>query len=435
MCSLIKQFIVKLSSKEIFKVFSFTAMSAVIKMITNLVSVKVLAVFVGPSGVALLGQLINFSSIVQTIGSGGINRGVTKYTAEYYEQPINIKYLLSTSTKISIFLSVIIGFILIFFSEFLSLKILKTIEYSFVFVIFGFTLCFYTLNNQLLSILNGFKEYRKFVIVNIISSFVGLIFTVILVYLANIKGALIAAVTFQSITFFVSLFFVIKSPWFKKDFFLSKYNFVVANKLFHYSIMSIVSAFTVPISQILVRDFLTSAISLDAAGIWEGMNRISGMYLMLVTSSLGVYYLPKLSGIKTKKLLRKEIFNVYKFVLPIVMASIIIIFVSKELIVKLIFSDSFMEMQSLFSYQLIGDFFKISAWVLSFVLLAKAKTKLFIISEILFSLLFVILSFICISRFGLKGASIAYMLNYMLYFIIMVVIFRKLLFKKYSNGK
>jgi O-antigen/teichoic acid export membrane protein len=421
--------ILRLKEKQILKVFSFTAISTIVKMLTNLVSVKVLAVYVGPAGVALLGQLSNFSNIVLTVGSGGINGGVTKYIAEYRNSPDKIKSLLSTSTKITFSLSILIGALLIIFSKYLATLILNSTEHRLIFIVFGLTLCLYSLNNQLLAILNGFKEYKKYVIINITASIIGLFFTVTLVLLYGIKGALISAVSYQSITFFISLFFVLKSPWFKKDYFIGRFNYYFSKKLFQYSLMTIVSAFTVPVSQIVVRNYITNSISLNAAGIWEGINRISGMYLMLITSSLAIYYLPRLSEIKRKEELRNEIFNVYKFLIPVVIFSILLIFISKNYIINLVFSKEFSTMESLFKFQLIGDFFKINAWILSFIMIAKAKTKLFITTEIVFSATFITLSFILVNKIGLEGAAMAYMVNYLIYFIVMLIIFKKLLFK------
>jgi PST family polysaccharide transporter len=427
MLNKLRNFALKIKGKEIFKVFSSTAIATVIKMLTNLISIKVLAVYVGPSGVALLGQLGNFSNIVLTVGSGGINGGVTKYISEFRDSPKKIKEILSTSTKITFLLSLIVSFVLIFFSKYFSLSILKSEEYRIVFIIFGFTLCLYALNNQLLAILNGFKEYKKYVAINIIASMIGLVFTVTLVFFYGLKGALVAAVTFQSIIFFVSLIYVLRSPWFNKFFFTGRFNFIFSKKLVQYSLMTIVSAFTVPVSQIVVRNYITDNISLNDAGIWEGINRISGMYLMIITSSLAVYYLPRLSEIKRRDELRREIFDVYIFLLPIVTISILVIFFLKSYIVEIIFSKDFYAMKDLFGFQLIGDFFKIASWILSFIMIAKSQTKLFIITELSFALMFSLLSVYLIQKIGLVGATVAYMLNYFVYFIVMILIFKNLL--------
>ena len=71
---------------DIVRVFSFTAVATLVKMLTGLISVKVVASIIGPAGVALVGQLNNFTSIAMTVSSGGINSGITKYIAEYKER-------------------------------------------------------------------------------------------------------------------------------------------------------------------------------------------------------------------------------------------------------------------------------------------------------------------------------------------------------------
>lgn len=66
----------------------------------------------------------------------------------------------------------------------------------------------------------------------------------------------------------------------------------------HYTLMALTTAATVPVSQMLLRGYVISEISPVEAGWWEGMNRISHMYLMVITSSFSVYYLPRLSELK-----------------------------------------------------------------------------------------------------------------------------------------
>ncbi|MEL6948786.1 MAG: DegT/DnrJ/EryC1/StrS family aminotransferase [Pseudomonadota bacterium] len=55
------------------------------KMLTLLGLNKILAIYVGPAGYAVLGQFQNAVQMITTLASGAINTGVTKYTAEYGE--------------------------------------------------------------------------------------------------------------------------------------------------------------------------------------------------------------------------------------------------------------------------------------------------------------------------------------------------------------
>ena len=420
--------IARVLKKDIVKVFSLNALSTLIRMLTGFVSVKIVAVLIGPSGIALLGQLNNFSSIFLTASTGGINNGVTKYVAENAGSEIKLRVFLKTAFWITITLSLSCGLILIFGARYFSEILFKDLQYKSVLVIFGFTIILYSFNGLILSILNGFKEYRKYVIINILSSLTGLLFSGILAYYFGILGALISVVTYQSIVFLVTLFIAIKCSWFKRENFFGKFSREAGKKYAHYSIMALVSAATVPISQLIIRGYITKHTSLTDAGLWEGMNRISGMYLMVITSSLSVYYLPRLSEIKTTSELRLEISKTFKIILPPLLALSLLIFFLRDFIITVLFNNKFQGMQNLFAFQLIGDVFKITSWILAYQMVAKSMTKTYVITEVVFSTGLVFLSFFFVRIYGNLGATIAYAINYITYFIVIVLIFRKLVF-------
>ena len=413
---------------EIIKVFSFTAISTLVRMLTGLISVTVVSVIIGPSGIALLGQLNNFSTIILNISSGGLNNGITKYVAEYKESDSKIKLYISTAFSITIYCSLACGLFMIIFNEFLSNLIMLSYKYDYVFLIFGLTIIFYSLNMLLMSILNGFKEYNKFVIVNIISSVVGLLFTVFFVFFMGIKGALISAVTYQSLIFFVSLWMVRKMKWLSKDYLIKKIDYPTTKKYFNYAIMSLVTILTAPVVQLLLRANVISNISEIEAGWWEAMNRVSGMYLMIITTSFSVFYLPKLSETKSNIGIKREIFQAYKVIIPIISVGFFLIYMLRVFIVETLFNSEFMPMIDLFLWQLIGDFFKISSWILAFLMIAKSMTKTFVFFEILFSLVMLSLGFVFLEHNGIIGLTQAYAFNYLFYFACMIILFRGIVF-------
>ncbi|MCK7516488.1 MAG: polysaccharide biosynthesis C-terminal domain-containing protein [Ignavibacteriales bacterium] len=155
------------------------------------------------------------------------------------------------------------------FASYFSNLILHTPDYSLVFRIFGVTIVFYAMNALLLAAINGFKEYRKYVKVNIISSLVGLAFSVILCLYFGLMGALIAAVTSQSVVFVLTLAMVARSRWFQWPALSGMFSRTVLKQLAHFSLMAIVTAIIVPVSQIFVRGFVTDFRSVNDAGLWE----------------------------------------------------------------------------------------------------------------------------------------------------------------------
>ena len=429
MISKVSDFIKHVIKIDLVKVFSLTAISTLVKMLTAFVSIKIIAIILGPSGVALIGQLNNFTSIIMALASVGINQGVTKYISENKSSKEEVRIFISTAFKMTLFSSLFCGINLIIFNRFLSSKILNNEEYGYVFIVFGFVIIFYALNNLLLSILNGFQHYKKFVAINIVNSLIGLVFTITLVYFWQLKGALISLISYQSTMFFITFWMLKKQYWVVFISFKEKLVKRVAQKYFHYTLMAITSAATVPVSQLFIRSYVISNISINDAGYWEGMNKLSTMYLMIITSSLGVYFLPKLAELNTNIELKKEIFKVYKIIMPILAMGLLSIYLLRHLVVSILFSVDFTPMTSLFAYQLIGDFFKIAAWLLAFNMIAKSMTKTFIATEIISSLTFVGLALYFVNINGVIGITQAYMINYIIYLLIMVLIFKSLLFR------
>ncbi len=384
----------------------------------------------GPIGVATVGAFTNFSSIVLAIGNGAINNGVIKYVSEYNDDKEKTTRLISTALKITFFSSIVVSAFILFFARYFSKVILGNSEYVNVIIVLGITLIFYSLNSLIISILNGKGEIKKYTLVNAIGSITSLLLTILLVVYYKVSGALYSIVLSQVIVFAFTAFIVRKSGIISKKTVLERFDKKLGLKLSHFSLMALVSALTVPVSQILLRNIIAHDLSINAAGYWQGMMRVSDGYLMLITTSLSVYYLPKLSALVTNSEIRLEVLNGYKIILPTVLIGCITIYLSRFYVIEVLFSKKFFQMESLFFWQLIGDFFKMASWVLAFLMLAKAKTTIYIITEIGFSALYVLLSYALIQIFGIRGTAISFALNYFIYMLVMIYIFRKLLFNK-----
>jgi PST family polysaccharide transporter len=398
-------------------------------MMAGFISVKVVAVIIGPSGVALVGQLNNFSAIIMAVATGGITTGVTKYIAEYKDNAELVQSYISTAVKIVLFFSLLCGLFLILGAQILSSKILLDAKYSFVFIVFGVTLAFYTANTLLLAVINGYKQFNLFVKVSIVSSVIGLILSLLLVIPFGVSGALLNAVTSQSLVFFIVLLLAKKANigFLEKGYLWNKFDKAKAVRFFRFALMSLVSAFTIPVSQLIIRNYVINRYSLQAAGLWEGMNRLSNVYLMIITSSFGVYYLPRLSELKSGIEIKKEIRTAYKVIVPCMLAGLTAVYLGRFLIIDILFSKEFKEMSSLFLWHLVGDFFKITSWLIAYLLHAKSMTKLFIATEIFFTAFYVVLTMVSSELFGLNGLMLGYAINYLIYLaVVYFLVYKKI---------
>jgi O-antigen/teichoic acid export membrane protein len=151
--------------------------------------------------------------------------------------------------------------------------------------------------------------------------------------------------------------------------------------------------------------------------------------MSVILSSLSLYYLPRLSEIKDLKELRKEIFLGYSMLLPLMIIIGLTIFLLRDFIIQVLYAPSFSPMRELFPFQILGDFFKLASWLLAFLMLAKAKGKMYIITEVLFSFTYLAFSFTFITHFGVVGITYAYCLNYFIYLICFIYLFRNFIFQ------
>ena len=168
--------------------------STAAKMVTGLAISKALAIYVGPSGLAVVGQFQNFIQIVLTAAKGALDTGVTKYTAEYRDDEARRWRLFGTAARICAVSCTLVAFLLIGAAEPLSRHFLHTGDYAYVMRLFGATIGLFVLNSLLLAILNGLQEIQTYIFVNIVQSALTLVLTTLLIVSLGLDGALIALV-------------------------------------------------------------------------------------------------------------------------------------------------------------------------------------------------------------------------------------------------
>ncbi|WP_417914116.1 hypothetical protein [Candidatus Electronema sp. JM] len=109
----------------IVKISILIFIATAIKMLTAFVINKAVAVYIGTTGLALIGKSQNFNQLVMTMAKGAINSEVTKYVAKYGKDIERIPILFSTAAKISLFSSVVVGLGIILLSNYASVNFFK----------------------------------------------------------------------------------------------------------------------------------------------------------------------------------------------------------------------------------------------------------------------------------------------------------------------
>ncbi|WP_133136460.1 O-antigen translocase [Legionella rowbothamii] len=405
---------------KLLKTSFFSGLSTLVKILTGLLSLKIIAMHTGPEGVAILGQFMALANIFATIAGGGIALGVIKYVAEYTKTQ-ELQHFLPTATLYTLFFSLTTMLLGLVFSQKLAEWILGSTEFAYLMRWMAIAQLFIAMHLLLCSILNGFGQIRLLITVTIISSILSFIIVCGVALLYSLKSILLAFVVAQALAIFISLLFVYAKHWFR---FL--FSFKIQKKyllnLLRYSFMSTVSTLTVPLAQILVRNDLNTLFGWDSVGYWQAVIRLSDAYLLFVTAALTTYYLPRLSELQTPIALKQEITSTFRTLMPLIGLMLIGIYLFRGIIINLLYSKSFTPATELFSYQLLGDFFRVASWLFTYLLLAKAWTKTYVVTEIILSAVFVCLSYSFSRSYGLIGVTYAFALTYFIYWLLMTIV-------------
>ena len=150
-------------------------------------------------------------------------------------------------------------------------------------------------------VLNGLEQYKKLVILNSVLSIGNMVVTIILAIKYGLEGALLGIILGPIIVFCINFFLLgekrqILYYAFKFELFSIK----VLKNISIYFLMAAYSTVIVSLTFLLIRNLIIANLSVEEAGYWEAMNRISSFYLMFFISLTSFYLLPRLS--KTNKL-------------------------------------------------------------------------------------------------------------------------------------
>lgn len=388
-----------------------------LRMLVALVIIKMIALQLGPSGLAELGNLMNAITVISVFAGGGIVTGIAKKVAEFNHRPHHMTRVIGSAFYYGLAFSVAIMAIGVVAAIPISRFLFGTTEYAWLSPCLGFAqfLCF--IGMATIAIANGLRRSDLFAIITITGYLSALPPAFILIYLFGLPGAALALALSISCVALPALVVIIKSPITRNI--RLRINRTDALMFFRFSLMALASAVLYPATEVLIRTNIISAMGTVDAGYWQAMTRLSGAYLGFFTMYLMATCMPTVSSLPHRQDVVKFTYSTIVRLGGSFLIAAILIYVFRNYIILILFSRSFIPMEELFIWQLVGDFFRISAYVIGIIGVAKAATKIYIIAELTQCLMYGGLAALIIHNGGnVVNIMQAYALSYFLYFCI-----------------
>ncbi|MET4089321.1 PST family polysaccharide transporter [Bradyrhizobium sp. RT7b] len=377
--------------------------------------VKLVAWFAGPEGVGKLGQLLSLISLLAVFGGGGIGSGIVKYVAELRNSVASLKRFLGTAAFFAIISSFLITVGALLFRQPLTLYLLQDSQYQALITILAVVQPFIAANSFFISVLTGCGDLRRVSLGYTLSAVMSVVLAGALGVVLHADGALLALIGSQALALAVTLFLVARSPHRELFRFSISIDRAIATKLFQFSLMSVASAILPHLVGLWIRGHLAEQLSWQEVGYWQAVGKISEAYLLFFTVPIASYYVPRVSAITDYRSFKREITSAFVHIVPTVILIASLVYVLRSLLLRVLFSEDFAPAESLFLPQLVGDVIKVTSFIFSYVMVARAMTMSLIVAEVLFSASYILLVAVFTPQFGLVGAMYAFAISYACY--------------------
>ena len=375
----------------------------------------------------MLAHFQNLLSIFLTIPNDGVNKGVIKYVADASLEEKNYYPILNAGLILNLFIFFLCAVGIILFKDLFENPFTGT---NTIWLLIVFALAFFQLMNLLgLSIILAKEKLKPFIILQLIGNALSLIITWIAIELASFQEALLAWASGPAISILFTFHYLLKKEKLAVFKLLILPSWKYISKLSDFILMALSIVLFSKSVDFLIRQYAISNFSTLETGYWQSVVRISDLYLMAFVAILSMVYYPRVSTlINDEKALVSFVQNFFKKSTLLILLFLGLFYLLRNELLVLFFNQDFADAAWLFPYQLLGDFFKMTSWTLSFLILAQSRTTLFVSSQFIFAIAFISLTYYFIQNYGIEGFPMAYAVKQGLYLIFVFVIYRKMLF-------
>lgn len=397
---------------------------------------KLLAVFLPPAAFACVGQFMNFMTIGQATSSLALQNGWVSLSAQNKDHLEQLRgvwrggFRLTTFASIATFAIALVLCFTLPLEKFLPGIHPRLVQAAVIFALPGvFATNIITIAA---SVMNGLGHYRRWALINMVSSLWQMFWVAFFLYserlsvlsivatqsvVAGIFAAQIASRAGFSLSEIRKSALDIRAPWVS------------------YALMGIVPMVLSPVVLTFMRMTIGENLGWDAAGIWQGIWKISDFLTAFFSAILGVIILPKVSA----KMVKSEFWNMFRPILlksmALALVAVLILYFGRSLFVVLMLSSAYAGAADYMPMQLLGDFFRVGGWALGLVLIARRETKKFLILEICSELVLASATVAFVKLYEFNGPMMAYALENFLTLVASFILVSRLDWAKTEGSK
>ncbi len=385
---------------------------------------KLIAVLIGPSGVGLVGLYVTATSLVGAFSSLGLATSGVREVAEADASGDAERVARTVRTlRRACWVTGLLGWLLTIALAFpLSLWIVGSGERAIGIAILGCTLLVGSISSGQTALLQGCRRIGDLARLNVFSTLTGTIVAILLYAWLGVRGIVPVFIA----TALVNLGF---SWWFAR---LVKIEHIQqgwaetwknSKRLIGLGLSFAWSGLLGAVVTFVTRSHILKELGLDANGIYQASWSISGMFAGFILGAMGTDFFPRLTAVANENEKVNQLVNEQTEIgILLSLPGLLITLSFAPLLMHLFYSSKFLAGAELLPWFIIGIFGRVVSWPMGFILLAKAESRWFSVSELVANALLLGLTLVLLNVCGLLGVALAFAILYGIYTVGMLTL-------------
>jgi antigen flippase len=416
------------SYSQILKSTGIIGGSSIITIFLRIVRTKLLALLLGPTGMGLIGLYESITGVVGTFAGAGIQMSGVRQTAEAAatDDLTEIAKITITLRRVSLFLGIFGMLLLVSLSTPISLLTFGNTDYASDIALLSVIILLGAVSSGQGALIQGMRRIRDLAKLSILGALFGTVLSIPIIYVWGQKGIVPFLIAVAAMGILISWWYArkieivrIRMCW--KDV------WVEAGTLLKMGVVFMSTALLTTGTMYVVRVLVVRQLGLDAAGFYQAAAALSVLYVSFILDAMGKDYYPRLTAVAQDNTACNQLVNEQTEVgLLLSVPGIIATLTFAPIIIHLFYSAKFIAAYEILRWQILGILLRVASWPMSFTIIAQGKMKLFFWVELLANAVLIGLTWEGIAYFGLPGIGLAFFGMYLFYWILIVVVVKRI---------
>ena len=413
---------------QILKSSAIVGGSTVVNVGIGMVRTKIMALLLGPGGFGLAGLYTSIIALTQSIAGLGVNSSGVRQIAEAAGTGDQNRIARTTIVlrRTSVVLGLLGAVLLMLFSKQVSAVTFGDVRQRGAVCLISLAVLFQLISAGQGALIQGMRRIRDLAKMNVIGALSGLVISIPVIYVLREKGVAISLVLVAAMT-------IITSWWYSRKIQINSVLLTHAEircetvGLLKLGIAFMVSGLLVPGVAYVVRVILLHKAGIAAIGMYQSAWTLGGLYIGFILQAMSADFYPRLSAVASNDAECNRLVNEQALVgLLIAGPGVLATLAFAPVVVVLFYSAKFAGSVEVLRWICLGATLQVVTWPMGFIIVVKSRQNLFLLSELLWAISAIGLAWICITRWGLNGAGIAFFFAYLAHWMIVYPIARRL---------